>query len=77
MSALSNPAAFWNSVLEREKERFQRILFPSGLVFVGKSYRTAPTCIAFSYLQGIQKKNQVWRPVRESNPCRRREREAT
>jgi hypothetical protein len=25
----------------------------NGLIFDGESYRTAPTCIAFSYLQGI------------------------
>ena len=62
------------SMLKRSKQRFQRILFPSGLLFDGESYRTAPTCRAFSYLQGISQENQVWRPVRESNPCRRRER---
>jgi site-specific DNA recombinase len=53
ISALSNAAAFWNHCSSDQKQRFQRILFPNGLVFDGKSYRTAPTCIAFSYLQGI------------------------
>jgi hypothetical protein len=53
MSALSSSAAFWNQCSSDQKQRFQRILFPSGLVFDGESYRTAPTCIAFSYLKGI------------------------
>lgn len=52
-SALSNAAAFWNQCSSDQKQRFQRVLFPNGLVFDGESYRTAPTCIAFSYLQGI------------------------
>jgi site-specific DNA recombinase len=52
-SALSHAAAFWNQCSNDQKQRFQRVLFPSGLVFDGESYRTAPTCIAFSYLRGI------------------------
>ena len=51
--ALGNAAAFWNQCSSEQKQRFQRILFPNGLIFDGESYRTAPTCIAFSYLQGI------------------------
>lgn len=47
-SALSNSAAFWNQCSGDQKLRFQRILFPGGLVFDGESYQTAPTCIAFS-----------------------------
>ena len=53
MSALSNAAAFWNQCSSDQKQRFQRILFPTGFVFDGESYRTAPTCIAFSYLKEI------------------------
>jgi len=60
------------------KQNFQRVLFPEGLVSDGESYRIARTCIAFQLLAGnFQSENQVWRPVRESNPCRRREREGT
>ena len=36
-----------------QKQTFQRVLFPEGLEFNGESYRTATTCIAFSYLQEI------------------------
>ena len=51
VSALSNAAAFWNQCSPEQKPRFQRVLFPEGLVFDGESYRTATTCLAFSYLQ--------------------------
>jgi hypothetical protein len=40
-----------------KKPRFQRVLFPEGLVFDGESYRTATTCLAFSYLQGFSEGN--------------------
>jgi site-specific DNA recombinase len=53
MNALSNAAQFWSQCSPDQKQRFQRVLFPDGLVFEGESYRTATTCIAFSYLEGI------------------------
>ena len=52
-SALQNAAKFWIQCSSDQKQNFQRVLFPEGLVFDGESYRTAPTCIAFNYLQGI------------------------
>jgi len=52
-SALANAGAFWNQCSSDQKQRFQRVLFPNGLIFDGESYRTAPTCMVFSYLQGI------------------------
>jgi len=48
-----NAARFWIQCSADQKQNFQRVLFPNGLVFDGESYRTAPTCIAFSYLQDI------------------------
>ena len=52
-SAVSNAALFWTQCSADQKQRFQRVLFPDGLIFDGKSYRTATTCIAFSYLREI------------------------
>jgi len=52
-NALSNAAQFWIQCSPEQKQRFQRVLFPNGLVFEGESYRTAETCLAFSYLQAI------------------------
>ena len=52
-NALRNAAKFWIQCSGEQKQSFQRVLFPEGLVFEGESFRTATTCIAFSYLQGI------------------------
>jgi hypothetical protein len=51
--ALSNAALFWTQYSADQKQRFQRVLFPDGLIFDGESYRTATTCLAFSYLREI------------------------
>ncbi len=51
--ALRNAGRFWIQCSAHQEQNFQRVLFPEGLVFERESYRTAPTCIAFSYLQGI------------------------
>lgn len=51
--ALRNARRFWIQCSADQKQNFQRVLFPEGLVFDGESYRTAPTCIAFSYLKEI------------------------
>ena len=51
--ALRNAARFWIQCSADQKQNFQRLLFPKGLVFEGESYRTATTCIAFIYFQGI------------------------
>jgi hypothetical protein len=45
--ALRNAGRFWIQCSADQKQNFQRVLFPEGLVFEGESYRTAPTCIAF------------------------------
>jgi hypothetical protein len=52
-NALGNAAMFWTQCSADQKQRFQRVLFPDGLIFNGESNRTAPTCIAFSYLRDI------------------------
>jgi hypothetical protein len=52
-SVLSNVAAFWIQCSTDQKQRFQKVLFPNGLIFNGETYRTAETCLAFSYLKGI------------------------
>ena len=57
VNALSNAAAFWNQCSPEQKPRFQRVLFPDGLVFDGEVYRTATTCLAFSYLQEFSDAN--------------------
>jgi hypothetical protein len=49
-NALRNAAKFWIQCSADQKQNFQRVLFPEGLIFDSESYRTAPTCI-FSYLQ--------------------------
>ncbi len=54
-NALQNAAKFWIQCSADQKQSFQRVLFPQRLLFEGESFRTAPTCIAFSYLQGISK----------------------
>lgn len=52
-NALSNTAQFWIQRSNDQKQRFQRVLFPKGLIFDGESCRTAETCLAFSYVQTI------------------------
>ncbi len=52
-NALGNAAKFWAQCSADQKQTFQRVLFPEGLVFEAEGYRTATTSIAFSYLQGI------------------------
>jgi hypothetical protein len=74
LETIRDASQFWIHGSLEQKRRFQQVIFPEGLVFDGKEFGTATTCLAFSYLQGISKLDQVWRPVRESNPCRRRER---
>jgi hypothetical protein len=37
-SALSNAAEVWVQCSPEQKQRFQRVLFPNGLVFDGESY---------------------------------------
>jgi len=56
-NALSNAAEFWIQCSPEQKQRFQSVLFPNGLIFDGESYRTAETCLAFSYLRGFSEVN--------------------
>ena len=56
-NALSNAALFWNQCSADQKQSFQRVLFPDGLIFDGEGYRTATTCLAFSYLREISEPN--------------------
>lgn len=55
--ALTNAATFWTQCSGDQKQRFQRALFPDGLIFGGESYRTATTCLAFSYLRDVSASN--------------------
>ena len=57
VNAHSNAAAFWNQCSPEQKPRFERVLVPGGVVFDGEGYRTATTCLAFSYLQGFGEGN--------------------
>jgi len=52
-NALGNAAKFWIQCSADQKQTFQRVLFPEGLIFEGDGFRTATTCIAFSYLEGV------------------------
>jgi hypothetical protein len=55
--ALRNAGRFWTQCSADQKQNFQRVLFPKGLVFDGGGFRTATTCIAFSYLRDISDEN--------------------
>ncbi len=41
-----------------QKQRFQRVVFPEGLVFEDGGFRTAVTNPIFSYLQGFHLQNE-------------------
>jgi site-specific DNA recombinase len=56
-SVLSNAARFWIECSHDQKERFQRILFPEGLIFEGDGFGTPATCLAFSYLREVALSN--------------------
>ena len=56
-NALGNAAAFWIQCSADQKQRFQKVLFPDGLIFDRESYRTAETCLVFSYLREISEGN--------------------
>jgi hypothetical protein len=63
-NALRNASKFWLQCSSDQKQNFQRVLFPEGLVFDGENYRTAPTCIAFS-CRKFQRENQVKGTLRD------------
>ena len=74
LHAVGDPSSFWIDGDLDQKQRFQAVMFPSGLTFNGKEFGTAVTCLASAICGRFQAVNLVWRPVRESNPCRRRDR---
>ena len=41
-----------------QRQQFQRLVFPEGLVFDGDGFRTAVTNSVFSYLQGTELQNE-------------------
>jgi hypothetical protein len=51
-NALSNAAQFWIQCSPEQKQRFQRVLFPDGLIFDGESYRRY-NLFSFQLLQAI------------------------
>jgi len=53
LETIRDASQFWIHGSLEQKRRFQQLIFPEGLVFDGQEFGTAPTCIAFSYLQGI------------------------
>ena len=75
--AIGDASRFWLEAAFEQKQRFQQALFPDGLRYNGKEFETATTCLASSYLQEISRTDSRLASRRESNPCRRREREAT
>lgn len=48
----------WSEFDLDQEQRFQRIVFPEGLVFEGDGFRTAVTNPVFSYLQAIGARNE-------------------
>ena len=50
---LSDLSRFWLQATLDQKIGLQKVLFPEGLKFDGERFGTAPTCLAFNYLQGI------------------------
>ena len=50
-SALSDATGFWQKCGFDQKQRFQRILFPEGLMHANGTYRTTPTSLLFIILQ--------------------------
>ncbi|HEY3041586.1 MAG TPA: hypothetical protein VGJ66_22820 [Pyrinomonadaceae bacterium] len=55
LETIRDASQFWIHGSLEQKRRFQQVIFPEGLVFDGKEFGTATTCLAFSYLQGISK----------------------
>ena len=53
IEAIGDASRFWLDGTIDQKQRFQQMLFPSGIAFDGKQFGTAPTCLAFSYLQQV------------------------
>jgi len=76
---LQNPSEFWRKGSVELKQRFQRFVFPDGLVFDGTSFGTARMPFVFSYLESLEdRESQVASPTglepseTESKSSRRR-----
>jgi hypothetical protein len=69
-----NAARLWTEFSSDQKQRLQKVLFPEGVTFENRNYRTTATCVLFNLLQTQRRKSPVWRPYRESNPGYHRER---
>jgi DNA invertase Pin-like site-specific DNA recombinase len=50
---LGNAASIWLELGIDQRQQFQRVLFPEGLVFDGESFGTAVTCLALTQLRGV------------------------
>ena len=50
---LTNAARVWQEATLPQRQQLQRAILPQGLPFDGRGFGTAPTCLAFSHLQGI------------------------
>jgi hypothetical protein len=60
----------WLEAVSEQRTRLQRVFFPEGISFDGKGFGTAVTCLAFtSNSMKPARRNQMWRPQRDSNPC--------
>ena len=68
---LGDPGALWASLPVTKKVRLQQAIFPEGLRFDGRSYRTAVTSAAFGACAEIAAENGKWRPcvLRKRTPC--------
>jgi hypothetical protein len=60
-SALSDATGFWQKCDSDQKQGFQKILFPEGLMYANGAYRTTPTSLLFTILQAnvSEKQNLV------------------
>jgi hypothetical protein len=56
---LPRAADLWVQASLEQRQRFQQLFFPDGIAFDGKRFvRTAATPPAFSYLRGIETRNE-------------------
>jgi len=46
-----NTARLWTEFSSDQKQRLQKVLFPQGVTFAGRIYKTTETCLIFKLLQ--------------------------
>ncbi len=56
---LLDPANFWIQCSPEQKQRLQQVLFPAGVEFADRVYRTSETPLMFSLLQPDEAKEEV------------------